>query len=160
MRTVQVCVVASALVAQAPAPELKSLAWLQGRWTGAEGPERFEEHWSLQGQSLMGSARTLVGDTTSFIELFILEREGADFVLRIRMFGPALDSALKGKDAPLRLKLTEADSTHFKCEGLGPETGTTLIYRLEAPDRIHASLSKAKDGRVSTRSYAFTRGTH
>lgn len=88
MRLVQICIVAPALVAQAPVPELKSLSWLQGRWTGAEAPERFEEHWSLQGQSLIG---------------------------------------------------------------------TTLIYRLEAPDRIRASLSKAKDGRISTRSYTFTR---
>jgi hypothetical protein len=157
MRTLLPLLVATQVVAQTPQPDFRALGWLSGRWIGSEGAERFEEHWSLEGQSLLGVGRTLKGDRTTFVELFILEADGADLVLRLRMFGPALDRALRGKDEPLRLKLTEADATHFQCEGLGPEAGTTLVYRLAGPDRLEARLSKVKDGRTFTQAYTFTR---
>jgi hypothetical protein len=157
MRILLPLLLAGQVMAQAPQPELKTLSWLSGRWVGAEGPERFEEAWSLEGQSLLGVARTLKGDRSTFVELFMLEADGADLVLRLRMFGPALDRALRGKEEPLRLKLVAADATHFQCEGLGPEVGTTLTYRLEAPDRLRATLTKVKEGRTFTQTYAFTR---
>ena len=157
MRILLSALTAAQLMAQAPPPDLQPLVWLSGRWLGAEGPERFEEHWSLEGSSLLGVARTLKAGRTTFVEIFALEPDGNDLVLRIRMFGPALDRALRGKEEPLRLKLTEADATHFTCEGIGPEAGTTLVYRLEGPDRLRARLTKVKDGRTFSQEYAFTR---
>ncbi len=144
-------------LAQAPAPDLQALAWLSGRWMGREGTESFEEQWSLQGESLLGVARTLEKGRSTFVELFALERSGEDWVLRVRMFGPALDRALRGKEEPLRLRLVEVDARHFRCEGLGPDRGTVLTYTLEAPDRILAQLSKTREGQPVVEAYRFTR---
>lgn len=151
-----------ALLLQAPAPkplDIQPLAWLQGRWIGQNGNERYEEHWSLLGQSLVGLSRTMEKDRSSFFELFNLEREGkADrWILRIRMFGPGLDKALRGADEPLRLSLVEADASHMRFEGIGPEAGTSLIYRTDGPDKIVAELSKTKNGKPWKESYHFIR---
>lgn len=136
------------LLAQAPQPlALASLHWLQGRWTGERGAERFEEHWSLQGQSLLGVARTLEKGRTTFVELFVLEPAEEGLVLRIRMFGPALDQALRGKDTPLRLVAVEMDASHVLFEGVGPEAGTKVLYRLEGPGRLLAEISKTRNGK-------------
>ncbi len=137
------------LLVQAPtAPDLSSLAWLQGRWIATKGAETVEEQWSLQGTSLLGVSRTLVGGQSRGVELLMLEKQGPDLVLRLRMFGPALDKAGRGKEEPLRLKLVEADATHFRCEGIGPEAGTVLIYERKGADGLQAHISKTREGKV------------
>lgn len=151
-----------ALALQMPAPEaldIRPLAWLQGRWVGANGTEHYEEHWSLQGQSLVGLSRTMEKDRSIFFELFNLEREGehGKWVLRIRMFGPALDKALRGSDEPLRLNLVEADASHMRFEGAGTEAGTSLVYRTDGPGKIVAELSKSKNGKPWKETYHFMR---
>lgn len=147
------------LVAQTPqSMALSDLRWLQGRWTGERGPERFEEQWSLQGQSLLGVARTLEKDQTTFVELFMLESGEEGWVLRIRMFGPALDKALRGKDTPLRLVAVEMDASHVLFEGMGPETGTRVLYRLEGPGRLLAEISKTKNGKPWKETFHLVKG--
>lgn len=137
------------LLAQSPAPlELSSLAWLQGRWMATKGPQTVEEQWSLQGQSLLGVSRTLAGGQSRGVELLMLEEQGAELVLRLRMFGPALDKAGRGRDEPLRLKLVAADATHFRCEGIGSEEGTVLVYTRKGTDGLEAHISKTREGKV------------
>jgi len=132
-----------------PAPaNLEALAWLQGRWQAQKGPQVVEEQWSLQGASLLGVSWTLAAGQSRSFEMLLLEKQGDDWVLRLRMFGPALDKATRGKEEPLRLKLVAADATHFRCEGLGPEEGTTLIYERTGPDKMQARIAKTRDGRV------------
>ncbi len=138
---------AHALQAEAPV-DVRALAWMQGRWLGEHGKATFEEQWSLQGQSLLGIARTMEGDRSTFFELFALEKDGEDWVLRLRMFGPALDKALRGKEEPLRLKLVEADAKHFRCEGQDGDAGTVLVYKIAAPGRLEAHLTKTREGKV------------
>lgn len=141
-----------------PAPDPQALVWIQGRWTERRNDQLIEEHWSLAGQSLLGVSRTLAGVRSRTFELFTLERDGEDWVMRLRMFGPALDKATRGKDEPLRLKLVEADARHFRCEGVGSETGTTLVYELESPGRLNARITKTRDGKVVWQErYRFTR---
>lgn len=140
-------------------PDLRALAWIQGRWTERRNDELIEEHWSLVEQSLLGVSRTMKEGRSSAFELFTLERDGEDWVMRIRMFGPGLDKATRGKDEPLRLKLVEADTQHFRCEGVGPETGTALVYELSGPGRLTARITKTRDRKVVwSESHQFTRG--
>ena len=138
-----------ALLAQNPAPQdLSPLAWLQGRWVATKGAQTVEEQWSLQGRSLLGVSRTLQDGRSRSVELLMLEPQGTDVVLRLRMFGPALDQAGRGKDEPLRLKLVAADAMHFRCEGIGAEAGTVLTYTRKGPDAVEAHISKTREGRV------------
>ena len=128
--------------------DIQVLGWMQGRWLSQSGQGWTEEQWSLQGRSLLGVSRSMHGHASTSLELLLLEPDQGDWILRLRMFGPGLDKALRAKDEPLRLKLVEADRAHFKCEGLGPETGTTLVYTLKSPDTLHARISKTRDGKV------------
>lgn len=128
--------------------DIQVLDWMQGLWLCQSDQGWTEELWSLKGRSLLGVSRSMKDHVSSSFELFLLEPDQGDWVLRLRMFGPGLDKALRGKDEPLRLKLVEADRAHFKCEGLGPEMGTTLVYTLQSPNTLHARISKAKDGKV------------
>lgn len=137
------------VMAQPPtAPDLSSLAWLQGRWLATKGAETVEEQWSLQGASLLGLSRTLAAGLSQGVELMLLEKQGNDLVLRLRMFGPALDKAGRGKEEPLRLRLVAADATHFRCEGMGPEEGTVLVYTRKGVEGLEAHISKTREGRV------------
>lgn len=156
MRGLAFLLAASLLGAQAPAFRPGTLAWLQGRWVGEAGEERYEEFWSFQGQSLLGVSRTLKEGRSSFTELFTLEPEGDQWVLRLRMFGEGITQALKGRDEPLRLRLAEADARHVRYEGLGPEAGTTVSYWLEG-DTLHAAVDKVKNGKPWREAYAFHR---
>ncbi len=161
---IPVALLIPSMAMQAPAPpqpavDLQTLAWLQGRWTEPRKDGIVEEHWSLQGQSLLGVSRTLEGGRSVAFELFTLECDGADWVLRLRMFGPALDKATRGREEPLRLKLVEADVHHFRCEGIGTETGTTLVYELTGPGCLVARITKLRDGKVVWgETYQFTKG--
>lgn len=131
---------------------------MQGRWTGQEGALQFEEQWSLQGDALLGVARVMEQGRSKELELFALEPKDGQYLMRIRMFGPALDTATRGKDAPLQLRLVEADHTHFVCAGIGPEEGTTLTYQRTPQGGLRASIQKVRQGAVVWRQdFAFTR---
>jgi hypothetical protein len=140
--------------------DFESLSWLAGTWTARDGTKMIEEHWSKLGLSLFGSSRTMEADKSKAIELLLLEKRDDEWLMRLRFFGPAMDKALRGKDAPLLLKLVEADKQHFKCIGIGNEEGTTLIYQLKTPDTLHASISKIREAKeVWREEYVFHRTT-
>lgn len=131
---------------------------MQGRWIGQDGDALYEEQWSLQGDALVGVARVMQQGRSKEFELFALEPKDGQYVMRLRMFGPALDTATRGKDAPLQLRLVEADGTHFTCVGIGPEEGTTLTYQRWVGGGIRATIQKARQGAVVWRQeFTFTR---
>lgn len=130
------------------AQDLQSLKWLEGRWSSITQDGAIEEHWSLQGRSLLGVSRTMLGQQSKALELLMLEEIEGKPVMRLRFFGPAMEKALRGKDEPLRLVLTEADEYHFVCLGIGNEEGTRLEYRLLTPTTMHAEIRKTRDGKL------------
>ena len=128
--------------------KIENLTWIQGRWISRNAKQIVEEQWSLQGQSLLGVSRTMEAEKSKALEILMLEKKDDDWIMRLRFFGPAIDKASRGKDEPLRLKLVEADHTHFTCIGIGAEEGTTLTYTLKNAQILHAKITKMHDGKI------------
>lgn len=147
----------SAGYAQVPA-DLRNLAWLHGHWQSQTEAGQVDETWSLQGNSLLGVSRGLKQGLSTHIELLLLEPDSTGYQMRLRFFSAAAELALRGKDQPLRLQLVSADQQHLLCQGIGPEAGTSLSYRLLQADKMEAELIKRRDGVVVHREYyQFTR---
>lgn len=140
--------------------ELRNLSWLIGSWQATQGQQSIDEHWSLQGDSLLGISRTMEGKQSKAIEILLIEKQAEDYVLRLRFFGPAIDKATRGKDQPLRLRVTQADIQQLQCEGIDSELGTTLTYTKLNKDEIRAHIRKVRDGTIVWQEeYTFSRST-
>jgi hypothetical protein len=137
---------------------LQKLTWLGGSWNASNEKQTIDEHWSLQGESLLGISRTMEAGKSKAFELLLIEKQGDDFVLRLRFFGPSIDKATRGKEEPLRLKVVQADEQGLRCEGIDSETGTTLIYTKLSANTMQAQISKVREGKtVWQESYQFRR---
>jgi Domain of unknown function (DUF6265) len=153
--------ITATLIAQVPAPKpftLADLAWMHGDWQGQKGKEHFDEHWHLQGDSMLGVSRTSEAGRSTFFELFVLEATEKDLILRLRMFGPAGERAVRGQNEPLRLKVVELDKEHVVFEGLGKDQGTQVRYQRMGTDGLEAEILKHDaPGKVWRQSYSFKR---
>lgn len=137
---------------------LQDLRWMTGSWHTSNGQQNVDEHWSLQGESLVGISRTLENNKSKVVELLLIEKQGEDWLLRLRFFGPAIDKATRGKDEPLRLKVIHADAQQLMCEGIGNEIGTTLSYTRIGNQKMQAKISKMRgETLVWQEEYAFER---
>lgn len=140
--------------------DLQLLRWMTGNWQANNTKQNIDEHWSLQGDSLLGISRTLEGNNSKAFELLLIETQGEDLIVRLRFFGPAIDKATRGKDEPLRLKVIQADAQHLICEGIGNEVGTTLSYTKLSAERMQAQIRKVRDGNIVWQEdYAFQRAS-
>ncbi|MFZ6819346.1 DUF6265 family protein [Undibacterium sp. Ji22W] len=128
--------------------DLQLLRWMSGDWQATNAKQIIDEHWSLQGNSLLGISRTLEGNVSKAFELLLIETQGEDLIVRLRFFGPAIEKATRGKDEPLRLKVILADAQQLICEGVGNEIGTTLSYTKLSGDRMQAQIRKVRDGNI------------
>lgn len=138
--------------------EIQDLTWMLGSWTAITEKQIIDEHWALQGQSLMGISRTTEADKSKAVELLFIEKQDQDWIVRLRFFGPAIERATRGKDEPLRLKVVHADTTELRCEGIGVEIGTTLTYTKLTTNSMRAEIRKVREGKlVWSETYQFQR---
>ncbi len=73
--------VTSAAGAQAPSNGIGRVAWLQGCWETASADRTVEEQWMApRGGSMVGSGRTVRGDTLVEYELVVIRQRGDDLV--------------------------------------------------------------------------------
>ena len=128
--------------------DLQQLRWMTGSWSANNAQQSIDEHWFLQGDSLIGTSRTMEANHSKAIELLLIEKQGDDLVVRLRFFGPAIDKATRGKDEALRLKVIQADAQLLVCEGIGNEVGTTLTYTKLGAQGMRAEISKVRDGTI------------
>lgn len=131
-----------------PSIALQKLTWLQGTWSASNEKQTIDEHWSLQGETLLGISRTMEAGKSKAFELLLIEKQGDDFILRLRFFGPSIDKATRGKDEPLRLKVVQADEQGLRCEGIENEIGTTLTYTKLSATTMQAQISKVREGKM------------
>jgi uncharacterized protein YndB with AHSA1/START domain len=86
------------------------LAWLDGHWRWTDGKTSRQETWTATSTGLTGMYREVGAET--FYELSVIEREGDELVLSMRMFGPGLKDAPTTKTSPLRFVLETVDERH------------------------------------------------
>lgn len=128
--------------------DLQQLRWMTGSWHASNAKQNIDEHWSLQGNSLLGTSRTMEANHSKAVELLLIEAQGEDLIVRLRFFGPAIDKATRGKDEALRLKVIQADAQQLICEGIGNEVGTRLSYTKISAERMQAQIRKTRDGSI------------
>ena len=137
---------------------IQKLAWMLGSWSAENDQQTIDEQWSLQAESLLGISRTMEAGKSKAFELLLIEKQGDDFILRLRFFGPSIDKATRGKENPLRLKVIQADEQILRCEGIDSELGTSLIYSKLSATTMQAQISKVREGKIVWQeSYQFTR---
>lgn len=107
-----------------------ALAWLSGRWVGADGPNRLEEVWTApEAGMLLGMFRWLRDGAPRFYELMSVEPEVTGLVFRIKHFDPGLKGWEEKDDAvTLDLVACSEDGAVFLKRG----ERRWMVYRREA----------------------------
>ena len=131
--------------------------WLVGRWRGGEGDTAFEETWSQGASGLLGMFRLERGGAAVFLELMVLDADGAEVLLRIRHFGPGLKQAWEEKDRPVVFRLALATPQEARFEGTGAVAGETLRYLRTGPAALEVTLDKTVQGTPRRSTFRFTR---
>lgn len=120
----------SPVVSAKPAATLEEVAWIAGRWRGAEGGKVSEETWNApQGESMLGSFRMVGADgAVVFYEILVLRQVPEGVEMRIRHFDSAL-MAKEEKDAPMVFRLEEAGDERAVFSRAFEGTTQRLRYR-------------------------------
>ena len=151
-RWLEVVLAASAAVAfpvhAADAP-IASLAWLSGCWNSADAEPGSGEQWMpLAGNTLLGMSRTIRGGNTVAYEF-----------MRI---APAADGKLtffaqpSGKP-PASFAAVRQTPAEVVFENLEHPFPQRVIYRLEAPNQLHASIEGTRNGVSKSFAYPMVR---
>ncbi len=112
--------------------------WLTGTWRMEEGDTVCDEIWGEpRGGSQFGAFRLTKGKGTGFFEIFAIERDGLDTVLRLRHFSPGLEPWKDEAAGPTSWRLVSSKDREAVFESASsrlvyrrPDT-TTLVARLE-----------------------------
>jgi len=136
-----------------PAPELASLAWMSGTWTGSIGEGAYsEETWSVPaGSCMLGMWRLVKDGKPRVLELLTLTIEDTSVVMRLRHHDGKLN-AWEAKDAPLLLTLVRRGDREAAFEGTEGGKPFRLTYR-RTGDSLWVVLEKERE----RQEYAFTR---
>ena len=122
---------------ESPDATLADLAWMCGRWTGALGPQKVEEHWSVACGGTMSTMVRLLGtdpqgdETTIMIELLAIREQANGLILHLRQFSPDLQ-LVTNQDMPL-LSI-EPTRGREQVTFAGPADGTIPKLRYAALD--------------------------
>src|SRR5688572_935080 len=114
---------------------------MNGQWRWTDGKQSREETWTATPTGLIGSYRE-TGPNPAFYELAVVEREGEELVLSMRMFGPKLEETSKTKTGPLRFVLESVDEKNAVFLGDGANKAK-LSYRLADKNSIEITLERA-----------------
>lgn len=122
---------------------ISDLGWISGDWQTASGGSRqIEEHWTLPGGgTMLGMARTIVGDkTTEFEFLKIEQRENGIFYVASPQGRPGTD-----------FKLTRLSGTEAVFENPQHDFPKRIIYSKKADGSLVATI----DAGEKTKSLSF-----
>ena len=122
-----------------PLPDLSSLSWIAGTWTGVQGKVEMEEHWlPAKGNMMLGLHRDVVGPKTVMFEY-----------LRIEATPDAITywASPKGRPAtPFRLK--ESGENRVVFENPEHDFPQRIIYWLDKDGALHAKIEGTQNGKV------------
>ena len=134
------------------------LAWMAGRWRTEVWGGVGEEVWVKNSDnSLMGMFSFVKDGKPAFYEFLTLEPREQGLTLHLRHFHAKL-IAWEDKDAPLLFAISKATTNEVVFERVDSAGARTKIsYKLEAPDRLTATLERVKDGKSSVDTFNFRR---
>ena len=140
---------ASGSAAAAGEAPLGQLAWLGGCWNADGSEPGSGEHWMpLAGASLMGVSRTVRQGRTVDYE-FMRIAENADGKL-------AFFAQPSGKP-PESFSVKSMSATEVVFENLAHDFPQRVIYRLEAPAKLRASIEGMRNGALKSIEFPMAR---
>ena len=146
MRTIFAAAAALTLAAQAPAPDVKDLAWLSGVWVAREGDRWTEDYWTPpRGGIMIGAGLTGRGDRAGAFEHM---RIMADQDGRVGFYG------MPGGAPAVRFPLVKSGRGEAVFENAAHDYPQRIRYRLEA-GTLTATVSLLDGSRAQ--SWAFKR---
>ncbi|MES2581963.1 MAG: DUF6265 family protein [Pseudomonadota bacterium] len=142
-------VLVAPLAHAADAPPIASLAWLAGCWNSENAEPGSGEHWMpLAGNALLGMSRTVRGGNTVAYE-FMRIANAPDG--KLTFFAQP-----SGKPAA-SFAVHTLNPNQVVFENLEHPFPQRIIYRLESPDRLHASIEGTRNGANRSIAYPMVR---
>ena len=134
------------------AGRIAELAWLEGHWTGNDGPLRMEEIWtSADGGALVGlhkdvSTRGGAARMASFE--FLRIEAGADGVAYV---------AQPGGQPPTRFPLVESGPRRAVFANLAHDFPQRILYWVDDAGALHARVEGPKGGKTVGQEWTWTK---
>lgn len=137
----------------APSPgKIADLAWLEGHWTGADGPLQMEEIWtSPAGDSLVGlhkDVATRAGAARMVSFEFLRIDAGADGIAYI---------AQPGGQPPTRFALAEIGARRVVFANPTHDFPQRILYWLDDAGALHARVEGPKGGKTVGQEWTWTK---
>jgi hypothetical protein len=132
--------------AEDPKTMLDQLAFMTGSWTMKTRTGFMEEHWtSPAGGSLVGMMRQVANGKTVMRELETVEETPEGILLRVKHFDAKMEEIVS---KTLVRKLASVKHGEAVFEGVGPEAGRKIVYRLEKDGRLFVQVDVVREGKV------------
>jgi hypothetical protein len=142
-------IVLAPLAASAAEPSLDQLSWMTGCWRSVGEEAGSGEHWTpIAGGTLLGMSRTVRGGKTTASE-FMRISDAPDG--KVTFFAQP-----SGKPSATFTSI-KLSATEVVFENLEHDFPQRVIYRLEAPGRIQASIEGTRGGVMRTIPYPLER---
>jgi hypothetical protein len=131
------CLITPAFTAAGgPAGKVSDLIWMTGHWEGAlrDAGTFLEENWARPKAGTIASlVRSTKGDTTTTMELLVIEEVEGSLVLHLQQWGPGYQPRPEG---PVVMKLVEIGKNKVVFEAVGESALRKLGYRREGKNFI------------------------
>lgn len=134
----------------APAPSVKDLAWLSGRWTGTLGRATIEESWTdTQGGAMLATSRTIVGERLVMFEYLriIAKPDGLYYV------------AQPNGRPPVEFKLTKSGPGLAVFSNPLHDHPKTITYQIDASQTLTATIEGEEKGQPKKQEFRFRKQT-
>lgn len=142
-------VLPTAMAAEPPRLALADLAFLEGCWQGTAFGSPASECWMLATDGrLTGMFQLVQEGRQAFSEIFVLDRFGDGYELRLKHFHPDL-RGWEAQDAWVTFPLRETGPGLARFDG--------LVYRLDDEGALQVDLDMKHGDEVRTERLSFTR---
>jgi hypothetical protein len=132
----------------APAPAIAALAWLAGSWSGNDGLDEHEEHWTVpKGGAMVGMHRTVRQGRMVEFEFFRVEEQNGRLVYLSQPGG-------RGPATPFTLATLDGERVVF--ENRAHDFPQRLIYWKDG-DALRARIEGSTNGKERSMEWRWTR---
>ena len=144
---------------QSPAaiPDIHTLTWMAGSWSGLADGDPVDEHWSSPaGGMMMGMFRWLKNERVYYYELLVIEPASSGLVLRLKHF----DTGLNGweeKGMAVAYPLVHASENEAVFERGGSFRSTRFVYRRINAGELLVTTHDRKGDDIVTCEFRYTR---
>ena len=119
--------------------DLQQLSWMKGLWTSQEGDRRIEEYWTEPaGKTMMGVARTIVGEQTVDFEFLRIVQTKPDTIVYLASPG--------GRCPPTSFELKQIEGKRVVFENLNHDFPQRVIYWRDPDGMLHARIEGERNG--------------